>query len=354
MQNADSFEMPPRSPAPLLTTHLARVLALKPVIYAIALLWLALAGSQITTARMMTANGHLAAVMLLYAGYRLGRYGAKPLTWPLCVFWLLVTAVTLASGPTGKGLDRLYLYAILIGVYHLPIDLTALNRSAFRIGWLIMPLSFVIYPNPNIAAMAIWAIFWVGFPEDESDWKQPAWASAGIVAMLATNSEGGMLALLGGGAVYTWARLGRSKSFGLGLALIGLACVVMVTAAKVNDEGSFGLRLVMYRTALADIQAAPIWGHGAHTFQSFRETGSPLSDSEHNLALTLARETGLAGLLVVGWLVFRATRLQKFSALSLAFIGAFVIHSMVDGPLYANFLGAIGLFLVLGGSDERH
>jgi O-antigen ligase len=172
--------------------------------------------------------------------------------------------------------------------------------------------------------------------------------------MLATNSEGGMLALLGGGAVYTWARLGRSKSFGLGLALIGLACVVMVTAAKVNDEGSFGLRLVMYRTALADIQAAPIWGHGAHTFQSFRETGSPLSDSEHNLALTLARETGLAGLLVVGWLVFRATRLQKFSALSLAFIGAFVIHSMVDGPLYANFLGAIGLFLVLGGSDERH
>lgn len=322
-------------------------------IYFLAIIWLASTGSyngwQVPI--MFAINGYLSAITLIWGGWCLAKYGEKPLTRPLIVFWLVgVLISTLAGDP--DSVARIFFYAILIAIYHLPHDIQGLRRAAYCAGWVIFPLAtFWQWENGNSLTMIIWGLYWLGLGLGDGR-NNLGFAVLAGVALISNQSEGGMLAVLAGAAAWAWLRWPQHRRrlvWALAPGLI-IAWLVMLTI-KINDFGSFWLRTEAYNVAWAGITRSPLIGHGLNTFDLM--IGDWHAIDPHNLILSVLWETGLVGLLVSAWLVYRLIASHQFEPWSAAWLVTFASHSMVDLPLFASFFTAVILFVILGGLPCR-
>lgn len=326
----------------------------KSLIYALLLLWLTLSGSyaawQVKT--LFTINGYLAGLGLIAGGWFLGRNGSKPLTWPLITFWLFGLFVSVLSRDTDS-VARIYFWAILIAIYHIPHDLAALRRGARWAGWpiFISVGAGIMWENGNSMAMLIWGLFWLGVGEGDK-WRYLSILYAGLAgwALLMTYSQGGVLAVLAGSAMWAWLRWPRHRALLGACMLIGLAVAwVVVLNMKLNDVGSFWNRLELYKFAWAGFQNSPLIGNGINTFFVYVRTRDWGAHNPHNLILTVLWETGLVGLAISIWLVARLLTQHRIQPWAAAWLVTLFSHSMVDLPLYASFFTAVTLFIILGG-----
>ena len=318
----------------------------KRLVYSLSLIWLAVTGSfqGWQASWLLAINGYLSAGILVWGGWQFGRKGAKPLTWPLVIFWCFGVLVSALSKDTAS-IARIFFWAILIAVYHLPHDLEALGRGARWAGWVIIPLAVIApWENENSMAMLIWGLYWAGLGNRFS-WPYTVLAGG---ALLSTHSEGGLLAMLAGGAIWAWLRWPAYRRWLAGgiIAGLGLSWLAML-AIKVGDVGSFWLRVWAYEYAWAGFTHSPIIGNGLNTYEVLISYW--LAIDPHNLLLTILWETGLVGLAISLWLVYRLLALHDISGWVAAWLVTFLSHSMVDLPLFASFFTAVTLFMILGG-----
>jgi len=313
------------------------------MIYALLLIWLALSGSYNAwqTPPLLAINGIFSAGLLVLGGWQWGSRGARPLTWPLIIFWL-VGLVASVPGGNPASVVRLYYWAVLIAVYHLPVDLGELRRGARLAGWLIFPLGiFLPWENGNSLAFIVWALLWLGVIGLDN------WVMLAGIALIATHSEGGILATSVGGLAWAWRCWPRGRWLIAGLVVAGLVFIVANKSAW--DGSSLSLRIETYKFAWSGVVQAPLTGHGVDTFDLVLYDGMWTAVDPHNLLLTILWETGLAGLVAAGYLVFRAVQSYKFAPWAIAWLVTFASHSMVDLPLYSSFFAAVTLFMILGG-----
>lgn len=315
------------------------------MIHILLLLWLTITGGffGLHYPKLFVINGWLAGACLIAFGWQIHRQRWLPLSLPLLAYWLLTVLMTAMAGSTG-GIARTYLILILIAIYHLPVDLDRFRKSATWAGWIIFPLTMVWpWDNPNVLAMDIWGLFFLGL---RPGWPGLLYAGMASIAMLATHSEGGLLAMLAGFAVYAWHRFGRGRTSWLaGLAgLIGLVWVGILIS-KAHEYGSVYLRFQVYQAALA---GTTFWGNGAGTFHVVAYNGWSTWE-HHNLFLTILWQTGIPGLATIAWLIYRVRERLIVPSWAGAWLAAFISHSLVDAPMFVNFISSVVLMIILGG-----
>jgi len=319
------------------------------IIYALFLTWLALSGSYNAwqTPPLLAINGIFSAGLLVLGGWQWGSRGARPLTWPLIIFWL-VGLVASVPGGNPASVVRLYYWAVLIAVYHLPVGLGELRRGARLAGWVIFPwIIFWPWENGNSLAFVIWGLFWLGG-------GGPAWSGLAAIALATTRSEGGILAVAIGAAAWAWLRWPQRREWLAGPIVAGLWGIgAAVVFSKLNSAPSFWYRVQAYGLAVAGFVRAPLIGHGLGTFDFLLPRSGPgqwHAIDPHNLLLNTLWETGLVGLCAGIYLVFRLEQgHNKFEPWIVAWLVTFASHSMVDLPLYSSVFAAVTLFLILGG-----
>ena len=296
-------------------------------VYTLLFLWLALTGGMWGWGNISLAINAWLSVGLV-AAWLWARPPAKPLTWPLLAFW----AVNLISLAINGQTNAAWLWLLLVGVavYQLSIINYQLSKGALYAGLVYFPLSLVLPENGNVIAFNIWALYFLAGPRGRF------WGLAAITAMAFTGSEGGLLALAGGMLHRRWGWRG-----------VGLGLLVALFVGWLKAETiPFTHRLELLRHAINGFTASPLIGHGPGAYHALTQSGWSAWHS-HNLLTDIAYTTGLAGLLALAWLIWKMKD-SSFILYPSSFIIAFLIHSLVDGPIYF-FLPLIGLFIILGG-----
>lgn len=286
-------------------------------------------------------NGYLAIVAYLLCGFALAKYGLKPLSIPLMVYWLYLFLVTAPLSDPAPGVNRLVFWMLLIAIYHLPVDLTILQQSARLAGWLVFPLAIAWHwTNPNILSFSLWALLWLGLTIGSP------WLFMGLawLALALTDSQGALLATLTGAAFWWW-YLTRNKWILAGLVTTMGAGWLLTIGAKLSSNNSFGNRMAIYQTAWQGILERPWSGHGVSTFEAIAQ--GQYYYEHHNLLLTVLWEGGLIGLALALWVGYVALTRHHWPGFGLAWLVTFLAHSMVDNPLFSTT--ALILFALLGG-----
>jgi tetratricopeptide (TPR) repeat protein len=159
---------------------------------------------------------------------------------------------------------------------------------------------------------------WRAFLRGGTNRPWAAFAGLAIAAgIIASNSRGGFLAMLGAGGVVALASRARAIGLGLGLAIGGVAVLALVVLmlmtqgnasplggrlASILDPGNdaYSVRMMLARAALQAWWAYPTWGTGLGTFPSGTSPylegsqGSSFARAE-NEYLDLLSEAGLVG-----------------------------------------------------------
>lgn len=293
-----------------------------PAIYAILFLWLAFTGGfEGWAGETLVYNAWLSLGVVI--AWLWLRPGLKRLSWPLMAF-MGVGLVSLYVKQTAN-VSFLYLLLVGIAVYHLKgSDLKRVRAGAYWAALVYLPLSPLLAENSNVIAFNIWALF---FLTGRFSWL---FSGLAVVTMAYTGSDGGLLALIGGLAFYKW------QWGGLGAVVLGGAVML---GLKWGDVASVTNRLDLLAYAWNGFLQSPIVGNGPGSFHAVAGSGWGAWHS-HNLIADIAYGFGLTGLICFGWLVSRSP--------ATPFTIAFLIHSMVDGPVYI-FLPLVGLFILLGG-----
>ena len=195
-------------------------------------------------------------------------------------------------------------------------------------------------------AFLAWGLLWLG-----AEAGGLVWLGLGLLALLVSGSAGGLLAMLLGGAGYAWSKWRPDRLTTVSGLLVLAVLVFVLLAGQANDSGSWDNRLLIYQHAGRGIVAAPLLGHGADAYRLV--VGTWLALDEHNLALTILHETGLAGAVVAAWGLVWLVKRHEFAPWQVGFLACFAGHSMVDGPLFASFFAGVVLMLVLGGLHKK-
>lgn len=208
----------------------------------------------------------------------------------------------------------------------------------------------------------------IGF---EGGRRRPAVAvTAGIaitLGLLMSGSRGGWIGALAGTAIVVLLRRPGLGWPALSAAAVATALVFVAAPGLTTEridvstpDTSAGMRLRTWSSGVDAIRERPILGHGAGNFRAVVETRGSQVDPNNLILLTWA-ETGIVGLLFLGWLVVGTFRLSVTTAsdggetASLAgaagggIVAAAIAHAQFDmfwtrGVALATFM-AIGLVL---------
>jgi hypothetical protein len=262
---------------------------------------------------------------------------ATPLTLPLG----LLLVVTLISGA------RVQFYGsemrvITIGAYvatyfffYLYVSETKLTESVTTSGWVIMAailtlnlcrvqgLMTIIEGNNNILASIL--LLHLPFGSRIEDTRtRAAWFVLGSVAMLSTQSRGGLLGLF-------WA---MASLYRLDRRLLALGTVAVLPVAMLWQWDNTMIRLRYWLAAAQAFLSQPLLGIGPANCLAFisPRVGHNCPHA-HNIFLTIAAEMGVVGLAVFCWLVWQVWRHHRPGPAWAALVG-FFIHSMVDDPIW--------------------
>lgn len=166
----------------------------------------------------------------------------------------------------------------------------------------------------------------------------------GLPVLVLTESRGGWLAALAGGAVAVALGLGRLRLARIAAGAAGavLAAGLAIAAAPLADEiaGVAGHRSLYWHVAWEEVARAPLAGRGAGTFElAWVERGPAHIDvlDAHSLYLEALAELGLVGLALV--------------LLVLAPPLAVALRGPVASPAAAAAAGAYAAFLLHAGLD---
>ena len=183
---------------------------------------------------------------------------------------------------------------------------------------------------------------------------------SGAAGVLVSLSEGGLLALLASILIFLMARPRRIPWVLAGLflgALLLSPSVIEKLLALSSASGDVELRLEIWPLAIEAFLQRPVlgWGAGCESVRLFLLDGGLSVPHAHNLVLELAAEGGLIALLLFGLQGFRVARKgailathpdsHRLGILFIAFIGAFLVHGLVDFPLLTPKL--IAFFLMM-------
>lgn len=317
-------------------------------------LWLAITGgySGWENPVILGINGALSAVLVIFV------VAIQPQKKPLTPWLAAFLAVQLISAVYNRdgNIFPLWRTVVWIALYHLPLQESTIRRAALLAGLVYIPLSPWMPDGNNVAAFNIWTLYFL------ADYRRWWFTSITALAMILTQSAGGILALGVGVAVQY---IGTQV---LWLAPVGIGAMTLAkwvgVFPSVLGGNTVGVRLDMLRYAIAGLLRSPVIGN-SNTFDFVsRHRGAivyhwrfRLLDGDtvrwgawhaHNLIADIGFQTGIIGLIVFAVLVFAIYRLpQRNTALILAFL----IHSLVDSPIY-YFLPAVGILVSLGASYE--
>lgn len=191
-----------------------------------------------------------------------------------------------------------------------------------------------------------------------------------FIAVWLSGSRGGALALGVVGTLFLlgwiWSKLSsawqahaRRVLIALGLFLVGATAYFFVNISSLTPEhkivyprpysGTTEVRLCLWEGTRDLLAAHPIFGVGLGGFRteypSFRTCDSEELVYPHNLILNTWTELGLMGLVIFGWIYYRAFGIIKTAPTSLlvklSLGGALIyslVHGLVDVPYFKNDL----------------
>jgi len=234
---------------------------------------------------------------------------------------------------TPRGAYHLMMIAFYVAVYALPLPVDKIRRVALWLSWPMFVLTIITpFANSNVLAMLVWSALFFSIPPRRV-WVTVVWFLLATVAMITTKSEGGLLALVAGllAMRYGWRGLVAS-----------VIPAVVIFAAKAGSYGSVGRRVDMFYYAWQSFLRKPL-GHGLGTYEywDIEHWGAWHS---HNLFTDAAYMLGIGGLAALVLIILLCWRANK-PRWTIGFMIAFLVHSMVDGPLW--YAPGLLLFITL-------
>lgn len=332
----------------------------------------------------------LIAFLIFLVGLVLGRFRVerpnKVVGWLIVLFLLSTVISSLFGGSDSYG--ALKSWVLLPAVFFfLSFQVLAKSRQAQPIlywGLAVGLLTVVIsgfwgvlvhhhlrltlpFNSPNAAALWLVPVLFILMDSPLSlKLKRPV-LIAGILALLATRSVGGMLALLLAGLltayVFYYHQQSLRRLWFLGattavllLGFMSLTGVFNRTLQK-DGEASFQARYEIWTTAAGIIRAHPVWGIGPNRFEEvYPKTVNgyfvdPIEWSvpqPHNLYLATWLSSGLLGLVsflaLVGYSSYLAICRQRYFLF--AALVAVLVHGLVDTSFWKNDLAIIFFFVL--------
>lgn len=267
-----------------------------------------------------------------------------------------VLLAMLATHPTS--IDRRYsawmivLWTGLMAVHLLATQIPAqtLRRSLRIVGWLLAAEIMI-----EAALMQDRARILAGNPNRLAAWILPlmftapvtgAWTVVSSLGLLATGSRG---ALLGVSVAFCAQKDVPWRAVAVGALLVGVALAFVRPSTTSNrlETWTEAAQLALERPVLG-------WGPGTYAELAVNEPHHPHADS---LALTVAAEQGLVGLLAWSVLAVAVARVCRGSSAPARWgILAIGVHQLVDFTVlwpWAGILTMTALALVVGGEEDR-
>jgi len=292
-------------------------------------------------------------------------------------FWLIfggfIVYNTLATLPDQVDLnDQKRLPILQITLIALPtgIALLALLTNDWgsflaQIRW-HTPMQTVIqrlnWPGPTIHLNAIAGVIATFLPLQVVAWRERPFIRSNtwiaqlavgfsVAALLISGSLGAWLALvavLGGQTVWRagerW--LGRLRQKQIAIRSIALTTGLLISFLILSNTQLLKLRedrLIVWRNSLDLASDYPLTGVGLASFRMAYSSYTFLvhvghTSHAHNLLLDIWLKHGALGLLALGWLMFRVTRLapseSPWRPASLNSLGVLLLHGLVDDAFY--------------------
>ena len=244
----------------------------------------------------------------------------------MIILMLFILLAMLTYDPSPRGAYHFLLLVSYVAAYAIPLPVDKIRRVVGAVAPLVL-VAVIIAPwnNSNVMAMWVWALFFFA----EYDWAARDAPSLKLIfgglcafALYTTGSEGGALAMLAGFAVQY---LGQR-----GLAGSGLVTLVVVWSKR-HLFGSFTQRLYLLADALQGC-LRQLLGHGLGSYEYWRADGWGAWHA-HNLIADVGYTLGIGGLAALMLLAFVVWRADK-PRWTIGFLVAFLVHSMVDGPIW--------------------
>lgn len=215
--------------------------------------------------------------------------------------WAALAAI---SPPTGM------LYVLRLWFYIALFSLGEINRlreSAWWVGLVYIAAMWFTGGNTNIQAMHIWSLFFL------NNNRARHWGLAMVAAIIATRSEGAVLAMAAGYLVERW---------GWRWIALLLPALALAMTIKMNSN-SVALRLGMISRALDNL--SPVGnGLGVYQYLQFRQP--------HNLPIEILYVAGIPGLIAMGVMAWWGWTNRQHLAPLTGLLAAFMAHSLVDNP----------------------
>lgn len=295
------------------------------LIYTLTLAWLILCAALLSTGTqplVIQQVLYFADVAILVTLFLLATAKKVQIPLPaLGVFAVAALSTPMNSGPLIRA--ALLLAALLAGQH---VNRHYLLFAAKYVGYGWFPLAIIFgnqMGNTNVLAMGIWALVFLNRE------RSAHWLLLACVAMVATQSEGGIIALGAGLLVET----GNRK------VMVALVPVVLLTTWYKIGSTSVNSRLAMWQAAWAGFLDKPVFGNGLGTFTAVTDYGT--FHVAHNIFADVAHNAGIFGLLAllagVLWLW------KNKDGIGNGYLAAFAVHSMVDAPYW----GVPGLILMI-------
>lgn len=336
----------------------------------------------------------------------------RPWRW-VAGLWIISGFIGIFISPNhiaALGLYRAYfiepLLIFFIGLHHLrtygPTDLRTRLAANFSIvaiilgiwsivqiltGWGIpdpwntMPGRRVVgpFPFPNALALFVTPIAAFLFADLVRGWKKKGefrpwlispWLSIpgyflSLVSIVLAQSDGGLIAI-GAASLLVLLLNKRARMIGFGLAIAGMILVASIaplreraTTVLLFREWSSKVRIVMWQETIQMLKDRPIFGAGLGAYPSaiasyHKATWMEIFQYPHNILLNLWSETGLLGLFVFGWILWKWVMGEKGShPYALPIITAILIHGLVDVPYFKNDLAILFWLLILVSIDKN-
>ncbi len=274
--------------------------------------------------------------------------------------------------------SSLALIAIILGLY---VIVQILTGWGIPDPWNAMPGRRAVgpFPFPNALALFVTPIAAFLFADLVRGWKKKGelrpwlispWLSIpgyllSLVSIILAQSDGGLIAI-GAASLLVLLLNKRTRMIGFGLAIAGtilVSCIAPLreraTTVLLFREWSSKVRIVMWQETIQMLKDRPIFGAGLGGYPSaiapyHKATWMEIFQYPHNILLNLWSETGLLGLFVFGWILWKWVTGEKGSRpYALPIITALLVHGLVDVPYFKNDLAVLFWLLVLVSTKEN-
>lgn len=309
---------------------------------ALLLLWLALtggfAGWKSPAILMLNVAGWVTLVVWGVWSIR-GKPTLTPIDYTL---WAIIASMGLSTSLAGDwnhGPVKMGVWAGYWAFYRLAArwpDRT-INRAGLLALAVYAPLALLPWENANVIAFNLVGLTLLALPAAGVYGLFLLGVCGSLLGLL--GSIGGMLALLVAGLIHVMALAELPRP-------LATAALLPVIGGWWASPGSYSYRLQFWGDALKGFWTKPIFGLGPGEYYTLNTW-----PHAHNIALTMAAEGGIIGLVALGAFVWAVGRSwPRFPVWAAALVAGFAVWSLVDEP--AHFWGP-GFMLMMAISRKE-